>query len=120
MKRKVKEGNKLKTYVFLHGVLLIYSFTMVGSKLASSYPLKSLPFLLSYGLVLGVLFVYALLWQQVLKRLPLTMAYGNKAVTVIWGLVWGRFLFGERINGFQIAGSIVIIIGIAMMAGEAE
>lgn len=48
------------------------------------------------------------------------MAYGNKAVTVIWGLIWGRFLFGERINGFQIVGSIIIIIGIVMMAGEEE
>ncbi len=118
MKSKEKQWEKLKTYVLLHGILLIYSFTMVGSKMASSYPLMSLPFLFLYGLVLGSLCIYALLWQQVLKNLPLTMAYGNKAVTVVWGLIWGRLLFEEKIHGFQIAGSIVIMIGIVMMAGE--
>ena len=35
------------------------------------------------------LVVYAVGWQQVIKHLPLTTAYANKAVTVVWGILLG-------------------------------
>lgn len=69
-------------------------------------------FILFYSLVLLDLAVYAIVWQQVLKKLPLVSAYANKAVTVIWGLIWGMVIFKESLTIWNVIGAIVIIIGI--------
>ena len=39
--------------------------------------------------MLAALVAYAFGWQQVIKHLPLTTAYANKAVTVVWGILLG-------------------------------
>lgn len=69
-------------------------------------------FILFYSLVLLDLAVYAIVWQQILKELPLVSAYANKAVTVIWGLIWGMVIFKESLTIWNVIGAIVIIIGI--------
>lgn len=75
----------------------------------------SFSFVLLYGLVLLNLFVYAIVWQQIIKKLPLVTAYANKAVTVIWGLIWGMLIFKETITIWNIVGAIIIIFGIYMV-----
>jgi small multidrug resistance pump len=52
-------------------------------------------FFLFVGIAFFLLVVYALLWQQVLKRVPLSIAYSNKGVTLLWGLLWGFVFFRE-------------------------
>ena len=89
----------------------VYSFCGVFSKTASSYPTFSFKFILFYGGMIFILGVYALLWQQVIKRLPVTFAYVNKAITVIWGLVLGRIFFGESISARQGIACLIIIAG---------
>ena len=69
-------------------------------------------FILFYSLVLLDLAIYAIVWQQILKKLPLVSAYANKAVTVIWGLIWGMVIFKESLTIWNVIGAIVIIIGI--------
>ncbi|MCO7108745.1 hypothetical protein NIA69_05595 [Gemmiger formicilis] len=49
----------------------------------------SAAFIVLYGLMLLALVTYAVGWQQVIKHLPLTTAYANKAVTVVWGILLG-------------------------------
>ena len=49
----------------------------------------SVPFVFWFGLVFVIMFGYALIWQQILKRMPLTVAYANRPVTLIWGIIWG-------------------------------
>ena len=63
-----------------------------------------------------ILGVYALAWQQVIKRMPLTTAYANKAVTVVWGMVWGMILFGESITPQKVLGAAVIVAGVVLYA----
>ena len=53
-------------------------------------------------------------WQQVIKHLPLTTAYANKAITVVWGILLGFLLFGESITLRQFIGAAVIIVGIVL------
>ena len=74
----------------------------------------SFKFILYYGLMLAILAIYAFAWQQVIKRLPLTTAFANKAVTVVWGMVWGVVAFKEHISLNKVIGSIVIILGIIL------
>ena len=103
-----------KWFLILHIFLGIYASSSVCSKLAARQPFLSVPFILLYGAMLLALVVYAFGWQQVIKHLPLTTAYANKAVTVVWGNMLGFLLFGETVTPRQILGAIVIIIGIVL------
>ena len=61
--------------------------------MAAGYSFLSLPFIFWYGLVILNLGIYAVVWQQIIKHLPLTTAYANKAVTIVWGILWGSLFF---------------------------
>ena len=105
---------KIKTLIFLHLLLLVYSCGGIFSKLAGVQDFLSVPFFIYYGIVLLILFVYAIAWQKVIKVLPLTTAFANKAVTVVWGIILGAIIFGEAITLGKILGSILIILGIIL------
>lgn len=106
-----KESIRPGWFLFLHGALLIYSCCSLLSKQASRQAFLSLPFILFYGAMVLVLGIYAVLWQQVIKHMPITTAFANKAVTVVWGILLGRLVFGERITPRQALGAVIIIAG---------
>ena len=108
-------NNKTKFYILLHIVLLIFSLTSVASKFASEADFLSAKFILCYGLVIAGLGIYAICWQQVIKALPLITAYANKAVTVIWGLVFGYLIFDEVITIRKVIGAVIIIAGVYLI-----
>ena len=89
---------KKGTFLLLHISLLFSSLSGVCSKMASRYTdhILSISFLFWFGLVFVIMFGYAIIWQQILKRMPLTVAYANKPVTLIWGIIWGSLIFGEN------------------------
>ena len=103
---------KVKYYIILHIVFAVYSFMGIASKLASGEPFLSFKFIMYYGMVILTLFLYALVWQQLLKKLPLVTAYANKAVTVIWGIIWGFVFFHEEITISKLLGALIIVIGV--------
>ena len=104
--------DKVKYFIILHIVFAVYSFRGIASKLASGEPFLSYKFIMYYGMVIITLFLYALVWQQLLKKLPLVTAYANKAVTVIWGIVWGFVFFHEEITISKLLGAVIIVIGV--------
>lgn len=108
--------NTVLTYVVLHLMLMIYSMSGICSKLASKQAFLSPKFILYYGMVIVLLGFYAIAWQQIIKRLPLTTAYANRAVTVIWGAVWGFLIFHEEIRFNKITGIILVVAGVALYA----
>ena len=55
-------------------------------------------------------------WQQIIKRLPLTYAYANKAVTVLWGIVWGMLLFREQVSALKLLGAAVVLAGVVLFS----
>lgn len=112
----MKQAGSLKIYFVLHALMALFSLSPVCSKLAGRQDFLSVPFLVFYGLVIVILGVYALAWQQVIKRMPLTTAYANKAVTVVWGMVWGVLLFHETITPQKIIGAVIIVAGIVLFA----
>lgn len=103
-----------KWFLLLHLILGVYAASSVCSKLAAQQPFLSVGFILLYGGMLAALVVYAFGWQQVIKHLPLTTAYANKAITVVWGILLGFLLFGESITLRQFIGAAVIIVGIVL------
>ena len=110
----------LKTYALLHGLMLLFSLSPICSKMAGQQVLFSLPFFFYYGCVILILGIYAVLWQQVIKRLPLTTAYANKAITVVWGMLWGAMLFGEKITAQKLLGAGIVIAGVLLFASSEQ
>lgn len=107
---------RIKTLILLHMMLMIYSMSGICSKRASSADFLSLEFCVFYGLIILLLGLYAIGWQKIIKKLPLTTAFANKAVTVIWGMVWGMLFFREDITIGKIIGAFLIICGVVIFA----
>ena len=108
------DKTKLKTLFILHILLMVYSMSGICSKMAAGQNFLSFKFCLFYSCVIILLAVYAVVWQQIIKRLPLTTAYANKAVTVAWGLVWGIIFFYENVTFGKVAGIFIVIAGIVI------
>lgn len=107
---------RIKVLVLLHVMLMIYSMSGICSKKASSADFLSLEFCVFYGIIILLLGFYAIGWQKIIKKLPLTTAFANKAVTVIWGMVWGTLFFKENITIGKIIGAFLIICGVVIFA----
>ncbi|MFR7746469.1 MAG: transporter [Eggerthellaceae bacterium] len=113
-----KLNKRASVLIALHILLLFYSLSGIFSKNAAYQPFLSMPFILLYAGMLMVLFVYAIGWQQIIKRLPLTLAFANKAVTVVWGILWGVLIFHEQLNAQMVIGAILVIAGIVLYSFE--
>ncbi|WP_026526806.1 EamA family transporter [Butyrivibrio sp. VCD2006] len=103
--------NKIKAIIFLQGAVFIYSLTTVISKFVSNYRFLSKEFILLYLLDFAVLGVYAILWQQLLKRFELSIAYANKAMTLLWSLLWSALIFREEVTLVKVLGVLMVIAG---------
>lgn len=105
-----------KSILGLHVLLLLYSLCSVCSKLASGEAFLSFRFCIFYGAALVILAVYALAWQQILKHLPLALAYANKAIGLIWSLFWGVLLFHEILTWKKVLSALIIMSGIVLFS----
>ena len=114
MKRPAVKG---KVFLALQLSLLFSSLSVVASKMAAKQPSLSLPF---SGLVLLIMVGYAFVWQQILHYLPLTFAYANKGVSLVWGMIWGALFFQEKITWNMILGAVVIFFGIYLVVTSDE
>ena len=109
---------KIRVLLILHLFMAVYSLTNVAAKFAGQADFLSFKFILFYGIDLFGLFIYAIGWQQIIKHLPLITAYANRGVTVIWGIIWGYFIFNEPITIQKIAGAVIIVAGIVLIVTE--
>ena len=105
-----------RTLLLLHILLLFYSLSDVMSKLAAGFDFLSLGFVVCYGGLLVILAGYAIGWQQVIKRMPLTTAYANRGITVVWGIFWGALFFSEAVTPGKIAGAVMVVAGIVLFS----
>lgn len=100
--------------ILLELVFFIYSLSSLLSKLASSSS-DVYHYIFFYLGSLAMLGVYAVIWQQILKKFSLTVAFANKGIVIIWGMIWGLIVFKEKITVGMIIGSLIIIAGIITM-----
>lgn len=112
----MREG-KIKDIGVLYLAFFTYSFVSVFAKIASNQD-TALKMLFYVGIEICLLGVYALLWQQALKKFPLVVAMSNKGITVIIGLVWAVVFFGEYITIQNIIGAVMIILGIWLVSTD--
>ena len=116
----MRKTQALWKWVMMHGLFLVYSLTTVISKKIADAEFLSPRFITGYLLIFLCLGIYALGWQQVLKHFSLSKAFANKAVVVVWGLIWGAALFGESLTPGKIIGAALIIAGVLFFALEEE
>ena len=91
MKKSMKKAEKLKNVLLLQGVIVLYTVSSVMSKEASASGDNLLRFLFFFGMEFVILGVYAVLWQQMIKRFELSVAYANRSMAVVWTRMIDRF-----------------------------
>lgn len=101
----------IKNILILQIVVVIYTLSSVVAKFATGKELFSLSFFLFYGLEIVILGVYAILWQQMIKKFALSVAYANRAMALLWSAIWAVVLFHEKLDGKQIAGILLVVLG---------
>lgn len=112
MKGIIMKKSNCKVLALLHLLFMLFSLTGVCSKLAGKSDFLSPGFFFWYGAMIVIMGIYAVGWQQIIKHLPLSTAFANKAVTLIWSLIFGAIIFREHIKWTQIAGCMLAVIGV--------
>lgn len=108
-------NNWLK-YGALVGINLLYACVTIFTKYASGQEMLSSNYFVGLGGAIFVMGTYAILWQQVLKRIELSTAYMFKGTSLIFVMLLAALLFGETITWTNIIGAIIIVFGIALFA----
>ena len=103
-------------WLALVGINLIYACTYICMKMASLHDFLSVPYVLWILGAVGVMGVYAVLWQQVLTHVPLSTAYMFKGTSLIFVLLLSALLFQEGITWQNVLGSLIIVSGIILSA----
>lgn len=111
---------KRNVYLLAFAAIFTESFSSVFLKLAGRQDFLSLRYLFFYGCAVGVLGVYAVAWQLILEKLPLTTAYLRKGVTYVLIFIWAALIFGEAITLQQVIGIGIIIAGMVVSMSDAE
>ena len=95
--------------------VMVYSLSTVASNMASKYDFLSWGYILFFGLDFLILAVYAILWQQIIKRFQLSVAYANKAMTLLWSMVWNFLIFSQGITPKKVIGVLIVMAGVIFM-----
>ncbi len=103
--------SNLKNIALLQGVIIIYTISSVMSKQASAHGEQLFLFLFFFGLEFVLLGIYAVLWQQMIKRFELSVAYANRSMAVVWSMVWAVVFFHNTITIKNMIGVLLIVIG---------
>ena len=111
-----------KNILLLHINILLFSFTGIFSKCAANsvnqngiFDFHTLFFAAMMIINCGI---YAIFWQQTLKKFDVNVAYAHKSVYNIWSLLWAVLIFSEKITIGNIIGTVLIVIGVVVMQGE--
>ena len=117
-KKKIRNMKKidLKHILQLQLIIVIYTAAGIMAKLASAGN--------NFGWIITFLFldifllgVYAVFWQQMIKIFPLSVAYANRAMSLLWSAVWARIIFGEQITVKQWTAVGLVIVGTILVNG---
>lgn len=104
------------TIISLLAINLLYACVSIFTKLASQQEFLSWGYVLAFVGAVTVMGVYAMLWQQILKRIELSLAYMFKGTSIVFVMILAYWLFGEQITWNNILGAIIIILGIVLYA----
>ena len=111
---------KWMIYIVLIGINMLYACVSLFTKYASQQEFISWNYMCGLIGAVCVMGLYAVLWQQVLKRIELSLAYMFKGSSLIFVMLLANVIFGEQITWNNVVGAIIIISGIVLFANSAE
>lgn len=109
----------VKQIVLLQAIIVIYTISSIMAKFASAGETLE-KVVLFFGLDLLFLGIYAICWQQMIKIFPLSVAYANRAMALLWSAVWAKIIFGEHISVQQMIGIALVIVGTMVINADKE
>jgi drug/metabolite transporter (DMT)-like permease len=109
--KKIKPAD----FLLLELSVLVYSLSTVAANMASKHPFLSWGYILYFGLDFVILAVYAILWQQIIKKFQLSIAYANKSMTLLWSMLWNFLIFSQGITPGKVAGVLLVMAGVIVM-----
>lgn len=105
---------KIKDVLFAVIIYIIFPFSSIFMKYASQTD-DMLMKLFLFACSIGVLGIFSILWQMLLKKIDLTKAYIFKSTTIIWNIVYGIILFNEKVSPMMIIGMTITTLGIIII-----
>lgn len=102
---------KIKNIILLQLIVIIYTLNGILAKLSTGQDIVSFGFVAFYVAEIGLMGIYAILWQQIIKRFELSVAYANRAMALMWSALWAVMIFHEKLTWKNILGIILVIIG---------
>lgn len=111
-------NSKWLKYLALIGVNALYASESIFTKSASACRFGSLSYCLWFAGAVAIMGLYAICWQQILKRIELSTAYMFKGTSLIFVMFLAFAFFGEPITIMNVIGAAVIITGITLYARE--
>ncbi len=106
-------------FLQLQGAVIVYSLSTVAAKLASEHEFLSFWYLFFFAMDFFILAVYAIIWQQMIKKFQLSIACANKAVTLLWSMLWNFIIFSTGITPWKVVGVLLVVVGVVVMNSEA-
>lgn len=101
--------------VYPVAAVAVYSLSGFFTKLASRYDFLTLPYDACLVGALIVLGIYAVLWQIILKLMPLSVAYPFRSLGVVYGLAIAGFAFSEPITWQNLIGGAIVMFGLFVL-----
>ncbi len=111
-----------RAFLLLHATLLIYSMASICAKLSSNQLNleNNTGALLFLALEFLALAAYSLLWQLVLRRMPLNVAYSSKALSTLWTWLLCFILLHESITPGKAVGIVLVLAGVYLVVTDHE
>ncbi len=111
-----KNIHSFRTVIVLLLAYMIYATVSIATKYTSFQELFSIDYFVGLVISVMILGIYAIIWQQVLKRIELTTAYMFKGTSLIFVLLFSALIFNETITLWNIVGASLIVGGIVWFA----
>ena len=110
----------LKNILLLQAIIIIYTISSVMAKMASANGEEPFRMLMFLALEFMILAVYAVLWQQMIKRFELSVAYANRSMAILWSMIWAVIFFHDKITFRNVLGVLIVLLGTVIVNLDAR
>lgn len=98
--------------------VVVESLSSPCLKIGGKYPFLSPMYIFWFGVAVLLLAFYAVAWQLILEKIPLTTAYLRRGFSYMLIFVWARLIFNEQITLKQVIGIIIIAVGMGVSVSD--
>ncbi len=105
----------MKQTLLILATFLVYASSGIFTKAAGAREFLSMAYMLCLAAAVGVLGLYAVLWQRVLGVVELSRAFLFKSVTVVYAMIFAVLIFDEALTVPNLLGTLMIIAGITLL-----